>query len=36
LQRVIDRAHTAHVSCVYPLLISFCDVGAWGAERGTK
>ena len=26
VSRAIDRAHTAHLSCVYPVLMSLCDV----------
>jgi len=33
VSRTIDRAHKAHSSCVYPVLISFCDVRAWGGGR---
>ena len=29
----IDRAHKAHLSCVYPVLMSFCDVRALGGGR---
>jgi len=29
----IDRAHTAHVSCVYPVLMSLGEVRAWGVGR---
>jgi len=33
VSRAIDRAHTAHVSCVYPVLMSLCEVRAWGGGR---
>jgi len=26
VSRANDRAHTAHLSCMYPVLMSFCDV----------
>jgi len=29
----IDRAHNAHVNCVYPVLISCCDVRVGGVAR---
>ena len=30
VSRAIDGVHKAHVSCVYPVLMSCCDVRAWG------
>ena len=35
VSRAIDRAHKAHVSCVYPVLMWFGEVRAWvgGRER---
>ena len=33
VSRAIDRAHTAHVSCVYPVLMSLCEVRAWGGGQ---
>ena len=28
-----SHAHTAHLRCVYPVLMSFCDVCVWGGGR---
>ena len=33
VSRAIFRAHKARVSCVYPMLMSFCDVRAWGGGQ---
>ena len=33
VSRAIYRAHKAHLSCVYPVLMSFGDVRAWGEGR---
>ena len=33
MSRAIDRAHKAHLSCVYPVLMSLGDVHAWGGQR---
>ena len=33
VSRAIDRAHKAHLSCVYPMLMSLGEVRAWGGGR---
>ena len=33
VSRAIDRAHKANLSCVYPVLMSLCDMRAWGGGR---
>ena len=33
VSRAIDRAHTAYLSCVYPVLMSLGEVRAWGGGQ---